>query len=171
MKNSFLQAYIRTALWSSNEHPFAECPCCGETRLLSHYPEPEYEQTPVCSADGCGVREIPNAPPMDANYSAEDLAPETLATMEKDCADFREKAGEIFEAALQTGQVKYNSNGDDPTGYGKAGHDFWLSRNGHGAGFFDGDWPEPYGDILQKAAESFGECTLYAGDDGKLYLL
>jgi len=36
----------------------------------------------------------------------------------------------------------------------QTGHDFWLSRNGHGAGFFDGDYKE--GDALQRAARSFG---------------
>ncbi len=24
----------------------------------------------------------------------------------------------------------------------RAGHDFWLTRQGHGAGFWDGDWPD-----------------------------
>lgn len=43
----------------------------------------------------------------------------------------------------------------------QAGHDFWLSRNGHGAGFWDRDPPE-YGHEhnlgrLQGIAESFGE--------------
>lgn len=43
----------------------------------------------------------------------------------------------------------------------QAGHDFWLSRNGHGAGFWDRDPPE-YGNEynlgrLQGFAESFGE--------------
>ena len=45
-----------------------------------------------------------------------------------------------------------------------AGHDFWLSRNGHGAGFFDGDWPEN-GDKLQAAAEKYGQVDLQV-DDG-----
>lgn len=40
-----------------------------------------------------------------------------------------------------------------------AGHDFWLTRNGHGTGFWDrsetyGEFPSEY---LTKVAESFGE--------------
>jgi hypothetical protein len=38
-----------------------------------------------------------------------------------------------------------------------AGKDFWLTRNGHGAGFWDGDWPEPAATILDKASKRFGE--------------
>ena len=38
-----------------------------------------------------------------------------------------------------------------------AGHDFWLSRSGHGAGFFDrGD--DPVFDRLQDAARVWSEC-------------
>ena len=44
---------------------------------------------------------------------------------------------------------------DGPT-IDRAGHDFWLTRNGHGAGFWDGDWPQ-YGELLTKAAEGYGE--------------
>ena len=38
----------------------------------------------------------------------------------------------------------------------QAGHDFWLIRNGHGAGFWGGDWPKHRGKFT-KLAESFGE--------------
>lgn len=49
-----------------------------------------------------------------------------------------------------------------------AGHDFILSRNGHGTGFWDrgaGD----VGDRLHKAAKVYGDASLYLGDDGKIY--
>ncbi len=48
-----------------------------------------------------------------------------------------------------------------------AGHDFWLSRNGHGSGFFDGDWPDA-GDRLDKASEAYGEVYLYTSC-GQIY--
>ena len=37
-----------------------------------------------------------------------------------------------------------------------AGADFWLSRNGHGAGFFDSGWYAS--DLLQEAARIWGSC-------------
>jgi hypothetical protein len=42
-----------------------------------------------------------------------------------------------------------------------AGHDFWLTRNHHGAGFWDGDWEQSAGEKLTALAESFGEFNLY----------
>ena len=49
----------------------------------------------------------------------------------------------------------------------QAGTDFWLSRNGHGTGYFDR--PEVYGDetdALQKAAGAAGEYSLNPEPDG-----
>ena len=45
------------------------------------------------------------------------------------------------------------------------GHNLFLSRNGHGAGFSD-EW----NDALQDIARSLGETYEYVGDDGKVYL-
>lgn len=49
------------------------------------------------------------------------------------------------------------------------GHDFWLTRNRHGAGFWDRGLGA-LGDELTKWAHSFGESDLYVGDDGKVYV-
>lgn len=38
----------------------------------------------------------------------------------------------------------------------RAGHDFWLTRNRHGAGFWDGDWPEALGEHLTEASHAWG---------------
>lgn len=42
----------------------------------------------------------------------------------------------------------------------QAGHDFWLSRNGHGSGFWDRDssyYGDHIRDWLQRKSEQFGE--------------
>ena len=91
--------------------------------------------------------------PMDENYALGDIAPEALAKMTADCAAFQAK--------------HYDLISDDPS---LAGHDFWLTRNGHGAGFWDGDWPEAIGEALTKASKAYGECDLYVGDDGQVYI-
>jgi hypothetical protein len=53
-----------------------------------------------------------------------------------------------------------------------AGHDLWLTRNRHGAGFWDR--PEMYGEEMAKEMTAFshgmGELHLIVGDDKKLYL-
>lgn len=51
----------------------------------------------------------------------------------------------------------------------QAGHDFALSRNGHGVGFFDRKLGE-IGARLQRAAEDFGPADAYVGDDGSIYV-
>ena len=107
--------------------------------------------------------------PLDANYGVEDIAPETLDKIIADCAKFqKENATDLFlyydtlvgDSIEVAEQVEY------------AGHDFWLSRNGHGSGFFDADWQgvdKEVCDRLQAASEVFGSFDLYVGDDGKIY--
>lgn len=45
----------------------------------------------------------------------------------------------------------------------KVAHDFWLTRNKHGAGFWDGDYGD-LGDVLTNVAHQFEECMLYVTD-------
>lgn len=91
--------------------------------------------------------------PLDNNYGIEDMDPATLRTMAADCARFQSD----------------NSGDIPPDGDERAGHDFWLTRNGHGAGFWDGDWPEPAATRLTDASKAFGEFDLYVGDDGRVH--
>lgn len=53
--------------------------------------------------------------------------------------------------------------------YASAGHDFWLTRNGHGAGFWDGCWAKEEGERMDATAKAFGELEIYIGDDGLIY--
>ena len=91
---------------------------------------------------------------LEANYDVFDLAPECLATMEADCKDFQESFASLLEQSGLSDE--------------QAGHDFWLTRNGHGAGF----WARGLGKIgeeLTAMAKPYGSCDLYVGDDGKIY--
>lgn len=94
--------------------------------------------------------------PMDDNYGITDLAPETLAAMAADCDRFRELAGDMLD-----------EHADDTM----AAHDFWLTRNGHGAGFWDGDWPVNGKTLTDMVGwrTDFPEVNLYIGDDGLVY--
>jgi hypothetical protein len=49
------------------------------------------------------------------------------------------------------------------------GHDFWLTRNGHGAGFWDRGLGKQ-GDRLTEMSKIYGSCYIYVGDDGKVYI-
>lgn len=79
------------------------------------------------------------------------LSGQAQAAMLRDCQKFWETWGTHIE---------------DPS---RAGHDFWLTRNRHGAGFWDGDWPEPLATQLTQSSHNFGEVNLYVGDDGDIY--
>ena len=49
-----------------------------------------------------------------------------------------------------------------------AAHDFILTRNGHGAGFWDGDWSEPIATKLTELCKKFGEINIYLSDENLL---
>lgn len=83
--------------------------------------------------------------PLERNYSAKDILGATLAEMKRDCAAFqRENRHDLAEGTATQG-----------------GHDFWLTRNREGAGFWDGDWPEPAASNLTKSAHFYGSYDLY----------
>lgn len=85
--------------------------------------------------------------------SHRDIHPDTLASMLDDWHRFRAQHRHLIEAG--------RSHHDDPSPEENAAHDFWLSRNGHGAGFFD--TPGQYGgnhDLLQEAARKYGDFNL-----------
>lgn len=94
-----------------------------------------------------------NDEPFDSNYSLSDFSEETLMQIKQDCEAFQAKCGELL----------------DTIDNAQAGHDFWLTRNHHGAGFWDRGLGE-LGEKLTNIAESFGEQSPYVGDDGKVYL-
>jgi len=92
--------------------------------------------------------------PLDKNYSVSDLSDSALKGAIEDCNAFIKKAEKFMDA----------TNADD----GQHGHDFWLTRNGHGAGFWDRGYGAA-GDKLSEIAKTFGECHPYVGDDKKIY--
>lgn len=92
--------------------------------------------------------------PLDANYNITDIAPATLSRMAADCA--------AFQSEQESNLTDYP---DDA-----AGHDFWLTRNHHGAGY----WEHDYGTAeqckaLTGAAHAYGQADLYVGNDGLVY--
>lgn len=106
--------------------------------------------------------------PLGRNHDLRSIAEDTLAAMMADCQDFQASFGAYVGHDLS-----------------QAGHDFWLTRNGHGAGFWDGDWPmvyvqagedhpmtdqyDTFGEFLTAMARPYGEFNLYIGDDGLIH--
>ena len=94
--------------------------------------------------------------PLDQEYSLDDLAPETIAQAKKDI--------DAFLKAIESQGLDTSEHDSD-----QIMHDFWLTRNRHGAGFWDGDYEQDLGDKLTDISCSLGTIDLYAGDGGLIY--
>ncbi len=75
----------------------------------------------------------------------------------------------LEEVIAECGYFQHVNQVDIDGNVSHAGRDFWYTRNGHGCGFWDGDWPEDIGERLTREAAKAGSRSLYLGDDGKLY--
>lgn len=106
--------------------------------------------------------------PLDSARDIDDVAPETLDKMRDDCAAFYDANSEHIHCDGAPLSREFDGS-IAAREAALAGHDFWLTRCGHGAGFWDGDWPEPAATILEKAADTFGNVDLYLGDDGRIH--
>lgn len=98
--------------------------------------------------------------PLDANYSIEDIAPHTLAQMIRDCQAFQRDQATILNDVYS--KFPWFS-------VERAGHDFWLTRNGHGAGFWDETVQSPeLWKRLTDESKAYGSFDLYVGSNGKI---
>lgn len=96
--------------------------------------------------------------PFDANYGPSHIHPTTLARMVDDCRRFQRDHAETLARC--------------GGGLEQAGHDFWLTRNRHGVGFWDRRddvWDAAARDELTASSHRWGEIDLYLGDDGKIH--
>ena len=79
---------------------------------------------------------------------------ETLAAASELIADLCDRHGSIL-AGYQPDAV---------------GHDLWLTRQHHGAGYWDGDYREDHGETLTAYAQALGEATCYVPADGLAWI-
>lgn len=136
--DDFTRHYLETALWASP--------------IMLPVPEDE-----LC--EGCmdvdedhplhGIHEDDHC---DAHFGLEDFTVEALRKACEDC--------DAFQATHDDDLC----DEDD----GHAGHNFWLNRNGHGAGFWDSDYEEEKGERLSEGCKEFGELYIYINDNGSL---
>jgi hypothetical protein len=102
-------------------------------------------------AEAAGLSEGESFEGCPLNLSAEDAA-----ELREECDDF---LAQVEEAGI-----------DLTRRYEEAGHDFILTRNRHGAGFWDGDWEQ--GDELTDLAHGHSTIGLeLSEEDGELCLV
>jgi hypothetical protein len=101
--------------------------------------------------------------PLDDKYGVDHIADDTLEQMRRDCAKFQrdneKDLDKAYNADVFVDGRHYNAH--------SAGFDFWLTRNEHGAGFWDRGLGA-VGDRLTEAAEKYGTFDLYV-QDGKVH--
>lgn len=167
--DEFTTAYIEAALWSSTGDYKGDCAMCDATDVLLTGMAIDASELVGDVCQECRdnypteTTDRNEYPPLDKYYGVADIAEETLARMVADCDAFQVAHGELLtDDNLTHGPGEYNATE-------RAGHDFWLTRNGHGCGFWDGDWIEPAASTLDAASKAAGEVNLYVGDDGRIY--
>lgn len=87
------------------------------------------------------------------------LSKEAIDKCIEDCKDFTDSNIMLLYQALRDHNYRPE----------QAGHDFWLTRGGHGTGH----WDRGLGSVGEKLAENaraYGPIWPYQGDDGKVYL-
>ena len=90
-----------------------------------------------------------------------ELAPDTLLDIQADCRSFWRRFG-----CYITTETCSDAFRDSVT---QAGHDFHMTRNGHGVGFWEDEWPGAYREMLTNGANGYGPFEVYQGDDGLIY--
>lgn len=89
----------------------------------------------------------------DRGWGTTDITVSSLKRIIKDCKD--------FQKACKKAGIDLNA-----WGQAEAGHDFWLTRNYQGVGFWDRRKKD--GDALTEIAESFGQVSAYVIDNGQV---
>lgn len=105
--------------------------------------------------------------PMSKHFSVDDLSPDAVDRIQADCRSFLHMAGPYLTPEKYVGASVGSLEAH-------AGHDFWLTRCGHGAGFWDGDWEgednHQFEGPIMRIAKGFPNIDAMLGDDGKIHL-
>ena len=94
---------------------------------------------------------------IDRNYDQFSLTIESLQRIKKDCEKFQKLAGDLIltEGNCLRGTGEYSQ-------LEQAGHDFCLTRNRHGAGFWETtDWEKQAGKKLTELSYTFPEDNVF----------
>lgn len=91
----------------------------------------------------------------DSHFGISDFTPEAREVLHAHCLSFWSR----MHYYLAQEEPKFSGDRAE-----QAGHAFWLTSNGHGAGFWDGDWPM-YGGMLTKLSKCYPEIDLSMTDD------
>lgn len=126
----------------------------GDLKTRSKHPVPVWpEFVDAYLQAALWASSTPDEVPLDVNYTVEDFTQEAI-----------DKAVEDSNAFIRANRNYLRASSKNRAQHG---HDFFLTRNLHGAGFQDRGYGS-FGDHLAEAARAFGQANAYAGRDGKV---
>jgi hypothetical protein len=92
--------------------------------------------------------------PLDQLFTVEDFSDDSINQIRRELFAF----------------IEANADDLDGINLNSIAHDFILTRNGHGAGFWDRGYPDGIGERLTVSAKGFGPANVYLGDDSQLFI-
>ena len=149
--NEILRGYIEAALWTEEERLKDDAQSYNDTISADdEHDEKESELDKLVRLTNDFQKKTIDS------FSREDIDANSLIKAYTDIKEFIRIAGDVaVNEAVEEG------------GYEQLGHDIWLTRNHHGAGFFDHSYENE--NPLTDAAHTIRGVDLYLGDDMKLY--
>ena len=143
-----IKGYIDCALWTEEERLRDEYVGGDDMFNGEEDDEDEIERLSRLSANL-------NSKNFDS-FTHEDMEDNSVIKVYDDVKKFIEMAGGAIRVAV------------DEYGAEQVGHDLWLSRNGHGAGFFDRGYDDEVEEKLMSSARKLGSVDLYINDNMRL---
>jgi len=110
-----------------------------------------YIEALIWTQEGVGEDADGNDPMDGKNIS--DINKESKEEIKKEVEWFINSAGDVFEE-LSDDQI---------------GHDLWLTRNGHGSGFFERIEEKENLEIIEELCDILGNAEVFVNDDGEIY--
>ena len=150
--NEIMKGYLDAALWTEEER-------LNDERQNNNVITNDYEDENDESQDEIRFMKIMRDNFQNKSiesFTREDIDPNSLIQAYLDIKKFIMTAGSIAISETLEENDKF-----------QLGMDFWLTRNRHGAGFFDRNYDNEQ--QLTIAAQNLKEVDLYIGDDNKLY--
>jgi len=150
--NEILKGYLESALWTEEERLKDDMESTNNV-VTNDYDDEEGE-----TEDELRFMKIMNNFQKKSieSFTREDIDPDSLIQAFLDIKKFIINAGSIAISEALENNDKF-----------QLGMDVWLTRNRHGAGFFDHNYEHE--NELTVAAENLKEVYLYVGDGNKLH--
>jgi hypothetical protein len=151
--NKILHGYLEAALWTEEERLKDESQSYNDV-VTNDYEDEDDESQEEIKFMQIMRNKLSTNPIL--SFTRESIDPNSLIQAYLDIKKFINNAGaDAISEALNTNDEF------------QLGMDIWLSRNGHGSGFFDRSYDHEK--ELMNAARNLKEVDLYIGDNNKLY--